>query len=190
MRGLFMAVLVFAGFAVSAATPYKRSLSQKSNAYLRDGVFTGGKANEGTSLLGVRRAYSAKANLERVIVDLGDREAKPAGRNPGYFQVSLDAPNNRVVMDLTQLRLSKVTEGQLQNLFRNSPYVKSTALTLDPEDKTATMVLNLKRPMRLEVFQLLDQRKPGRVVMDLTPISGKAAPVRSKTKSARDEAFF
>lgn len=173
MTGRWVAILYIglSGSALFAASPYKQTLSVKSNQYTKDGVFIGGKAGKGTSLLNVRRTYSGKAKIERVIVDLGDHEMKPSGQHPGYFQVSMDAKNNRVVMDLSQLRFSKVTEAQLQNLFRQSPNVASAQLTLDPEDKAATMVLNLKRPMKLEVFQLLNKKKPGRVVMDLTPVS-------------------
>ena len=43
----------------------------------------------------------------------------------------------------------------------------SVSLTLDPEDKAGTMVLYLKKPARLEVFQLLSKKKPARVVLDL-----------------------
>jgi len=170
LRTILM-VAGFLGFQAFAASPYKQSLTTKSNSYVKDGVFTGGKAGQGSSLLGVRRTFSDKARVERVIVDLGDHEAKPAGRNPGYFQVAMDSKNNRVVMDLSQLRFSKVTEQQLKSIFAKSPYVSSVSLTLDPEDRAATMVLKLKRPMRLEVFQLLDNKKPGRVVMDLTPLA-------------------
>ncbi len=183
---LVVMILGFGGFSVFAATPYKRTLSVKSNTYMKDGVFIGGKAGEGSSLLGVRRAYSDKAKIERVIVDLGDHQARPAGRSPGYFQVSMDSVNNRVVVDLAQLRLSKVSEAQLQNIFRKSPYISSASLTLDPEDKAGTMVFKLKRPMRLEVFQLLDKRKPGRVVIDLTPMG--AAPSRASSTSQRSSA--
>ena len=185
---LIAVVLGFAGISVFAATPYKRTLSVKSNTYMKDGVFIGGKAGEGSSLLAVRRAHSGKAKLERVIVDLGDHQAKPAGRSPGYFQVSMDSTNNRVIVDLAQLRFSKVSEAQLQNLFRKSPYVSEASLTLDPEDKAGTMVLKLKRPMRMEVFQLLDKRKPGRVVIDLTPIGSfeKRASVTGQRSPARE----
>lgn len=172
VRGLRLAIAVlgFWSFQSGAASPYKRTLTEKKNLYLKDGVFIGGKANEGTSLLGVRRAFSDKSKLERVIIDMGDHQAKPAKRELGYFQVSMDSKNNRVVLDMAQLKFSKVNEQALKNLFRKSPYVSSASLTLDPEDKAATMVLQLKRPMRLEVFQLVDPKKPGRVVMDLTPI--------------------
>jgi hypothetical protein len=120
-------------------------------------------------LLGIRRAFSAKAALERVIVDIGDGEGKPAGKSIGYFQASVDARQNRVVLDLAQLKIAKISEQQIKNLFKDSTYVSSVEFSLDPEDKAGTMVLNLKRPMQLEVFELLDSRKPGRVVLDLTP---------------------
>jgi hypothetical protein len=99
-------------------------------------------------------------------VALGDKDAKPLVEELSYFQASLDASNLRVVLDISQLRLSKVSEQQVQRLFKKSHYVSSVDLTLDPEDKAATMVIHLKRPMRLEVFQM---SKPARIVIDLTP---------------------
>lgn len=166
---LRLLVLLTLSSSAFAATPYKQTLSVKKNAYTADGVFTGGKAGEGSTLLGVRRAFSGKAKLERVIIDLGNHEAKADAANIGYFQVAMDSQNNQIVLDVAQLRLSKVTEQQLKTLFKSSPYVSDVSLTMDPEDKAATMVLQLKRPMKLEVFQLKNKKKPGRVVLDLTP---------------------
>lgn len=149
------------------ASPYKRSLHEKKNAYLSDGVFIGGRAQvQGVALLGVRRAFSPKSELERVIVSLGDREAKPLSDQVGYFQASMDPANRRMVLDIAQMQLSKVSEAQVQRLFRKSPNVASVEFTMDPQDKAASMVVNFKRPMRLEVFQL---RKPARIVLDMTP---------------------
>ncbi len=170
--------LIYLPISGWAASPYKRSLVNKKNVYMRDGVFTGGKAGEGASLLGMRRAFSGKAKIERVIVDLGDGEMKPAGDELGYFQVSLDSKNNRVVLDVAQLKSSKISEQQVKDLFRKSAYVSNVSLTLDPEDKAGTMVLQLKRPMKLEVFQLHDRSKPGRIVMDLTPVAPAPKRVR------------
>ena len=156
--------------AAMASTPFKNSLSSKTNAYMSEGVFTGGKAGSGSSLLGVRRNFSAKLQLERVVVEMGDREAHTGGQTLGFYQASLDSGNHRIVLDLSQLSLSKVSEAQVQRLFKNDPYVSSAQLTLDNEDKAATLVLNLKRPVKLEVFQLLKSKMPGRIVMDMTPI--------------------
>jgi hypothetical protein len=187
MRSLVVLICAFGlefGLSVGAATPYKRSLTVKHGNYLSDGVFTGGHAGTGSSLLSVRRAYSPKAQLERVIVDMGDKDAQPAGKDMGYFQASMDSHNRRIVLDISQLRYSKVSEQQVQNIFRKSPYVASVAFTLDPEDKAATMVLNLKRPMKLEVFQLLKNKKPARIVMDLTPQAAPRARVKRKATRA------
>ncbi len=182
MRLLVIGILLAGSTNLGAATAYKKSLtpnlafkqaaSGKKNAYLNDGVFVGGKARGGSSLLGVRKAFSAKVGLERVIVDLGDKEAKPSGKAISFYQVALDSSKNRIVLDLAQLQLSKVSETQLKQIFAKSEYVKSVELTLDPEDKAATMVLNLKRPVRMEVFQLLTKDKPSRVVMDLVARKG------------------
>lgn len=167
---VFLLPLVLIGSEVFAASPYKQSLTVKKNSYIQDGVFTGGQAGSGSTLLGVRRAYSAKAKLERVIVDMGDKDGKSARpENMGYFQASVDASRNRVVLDLAQLKMSMVTERSLAETFKKSPYVKSVEFTLDPEDKAGSLVLNLKRPMRLETFRISAPGKPARVVMDLTP---------------------
>lgn len=169
MRLFSLLLLAMVSATSGAATAYKHSLSGKKNAYLKDGVITGGVAGTGTSLLNVRRAFSAKAELERLIISLGDKEAKPLKGEPTYFQAAMDASNNRMVLDITQLKLSKVSEQQVQRLFKSSPYVSSVSFTLDPEDKAASMVVNLKRPMKLEVFRL---SKPARIVLDLKPLKG------------------
>lgn len=169
--------LAFPAFAVS---PYKRTLAVKKNAYTTDGVFIGGKSGKGSSILGVRRTHSRKAKIERVIVDLGDENLRNAGKSMPFFQVSMDKATNRVILDLAQMRMSKVTEAQLRNMFAKSPYVKDASLTFDPEDKAATMVLSLRQPMRLEVFQLVNKKKPARVVMDLIPLAPVAAPKKAR----------
>lgn len=181
MRGWILVLLATnLSFEAFAASPYKRSLAQKNNTYVQDGVFIGGEANGGTSLLGLRRAFSRKIGLERVIVDIGNREAKPDAKDLGYFQVSLDAPRQRIVLDLTQLRISKVSEQQIQDTFKKSPFVRSAELTLDPEDQSASLVLNLKQPMKLEVFELRKRGKAARVVMDLKPIASATPPAKSR----------
>lgn len=156
--------------AAFAATPFKKSLSEKQDAYVHDGLFLGGNAGSGSSILGVRRLFSQKIQLERIIVDLGDEDGRPAIKKMGYFQASIDAKQKRVVLDLAQLRLSMVSEQQIKQLFKTSPYVASIEFTLDPEDKAGSLVLNLKQAMRLEVFELPNNKKSARLIMDLVPI--------------------
>jgi hypothetical protein len=165
--------LIYVPVSGWAASPYKRTLSVKKNTYMSDGVFTGGVAGKGTSILGLRRVYSSKIKIERIIVDLGDGEMKPTHKNLGYFQVGMDSKNNRIVLDVAQLAYSKISENQAKDLFRKSPYVAKVSLTLDPEDKAGTMVLQLKQPAKLEVFQLKNSKRPGRIVMDISPLQSK-----------------
>ena len=169
MRVMALVLLGSFSWMLFASSPFKQSLAQKTNAYVKDGLFIGGSAGSGSSLLAVRRNFSKKANIERIIIDLGNKDAKPAGKNMSYYQASMDAQHNRVILDLAQLKLTLVSEQKLKQVFKDSPFVASVEFTLDPEDQAGTIVLNLKRPMQLEVFNLLSTPKPARIVMDLTP---------------------
>lgn len=182
MRLIIWSIILIFGTEVFAYTPFKQALTLKKNDYLADGVFTGGAAGSGCSLLAVRRVYSKKAQIERVIVDMGDRQAKPVGKKLGYFQASVDQKRMRIVLDLAQLQASAVTEPKLKELFAKSPYVASAEFTIDPEDKTGTIVLNMKQPMTLEVFESLADKKPARVVMDMRPLRTARAPVAVKKR--------
>ena len=173
MRKLLWIVILGASGWAFAATPFKQSLTNKRDNYLTHGVFTGGKAGLGSSLLAVRHQFSKKTNFERVVVELGDKNANPAGENMGFFQASLDPVQKRLVLNISQLRLSKVSELQVRQLFKRSPYVQSVDFTLDPEDKMATMVLNMKKPVQLEVFHKMQDGKPAQIVMDIAAVRSK-----------------
>lgn len=149
-----------------AASPYKQSLTQKSNKYASQGVFMGGQSGQAQALLRVRRASSTKVGLERVILDLGDQAGKVTS-DTGFFQVAVDARNNRVVIELSQMLSSRVTEAELRRIFKSSSMVRSVDFTLDPQDSTGTIVLNLKRPVVAEAFRLTEPKKHSRLVVDL-----------------------
>lgn len=173
---LYMVLVVGGLYAWSwgavAVTPFHRSLVQKQNKYMKDGVVVGGQAGRGASLLNVRRAFSPKIGLERVIVDMGDEQGNAtSSENMGYFQVALESKRNRILVDLAQLRISKLSEPQIKSIFKKSPYVKTASLTLDPEDNTGTLLLELSRPVRLEVFNLSATKKTPRIVLDILPAS-------------------
>jgi hypothetical protein len=161
-----------------AASPFKRTLSVKKHNYIKDGTFTGGRAGAGVSVLDVRRVYAAKLGVERVIVEIGDKDGKigPADQF-GYFQASVDSTHNRIILDLAQLRMTDVTEQKLKTVFKKSAFVKSAEFTVDPEDKGATLVLNLKRPARLEAYRMVSNGKPARIILDMAA----ASSVRVKT---------
>jgi len=158
------------GIWARAATPFKSSLTLpvKKGVYIKEGLIQGGQAGPGVALTGVRRAFSPSVRMERLILDLGDSSGKPT-QHLGYFQASLDAGGRRAVMDISQLKLSQVSEAQIRGLFAKSPFVEGVDLVLDQQDLTGSLVLRFKRPMQMEVFHLKNPKATARVVMDFKP---------------------
>lgn len=75
MKLMVILSVALVGAVVSAAIPGKQNPlcsdpEPEEESLHERGVFTGGKAGTGATVLGVRRTYSAKINVERVIVDL------------------------------------------------------------------------------------------------------------------------
>lgn len=169
----FLGALSFAsGFSsqASAASVFKSSLTEKSDKYASTGVFMGGRAGISQSLTAVRRTASTKVGMERVILDLAKADGKPFTES-GYFHVSVDESKSRVVIDIGQIMRTATTEQSLRKMFAKSPYVKSVDFTLDPQDSTGTIVLNLKTPMKAEVFQMPGNKKrTARLVIDLKKV--------------------
>jgi hypothetical protein len=168
-----LVLLIGVVLEANAASIYKQSLSQKSNKYASNAVFMGGRAEKLQSLMKVRRVTSTKVGIERVILDLGSENYR-AIAEPGYFHVSVDGNNSRVVIQLGQMSKTLITEQQIRKVFAKSSNVKSVEFTVDPEDSTGSVVLNLKRPVKAEVFSLPGRKKQtARLVLDLKPVVKK-----------------
>ena len=146
---------------------YKRALSTKTDQYVGQGVFTGGQAGPGFTLLNVRRENSKNQTLERVILDIGDREGKPLLNRLGYFHVSVEKEPSRVVIDLSQVLRSRVSEISLGKLFLKSPFVCRAEMSMEIGDNTAKIVLDTKVPVVAEVFEMPSKNKPSRIVIDI-----------------------
>lgn len=163
---LFLSVFLLASTA-GASSVFKRTLDAKKGRYLAQGVFIGGKAGTGFSLLNVRHRASTKLKMARVILDMGDMSGRPLHQGLGYFQVAVEKDPARVVVDLSQVSRSRLSEKKLAEIFSKSPYIKSVDFTEDPEDGSSTLVLNLKHQMAAEVYRLHSSQKPNRIVIDL-----------------------
>lgn len=162
-------------FSIGAqgASVYKKALDKKLNAYLDEGVIVGGRAGTGYSLLNARRDLSDKMGVERLILELGDIEGHPLRSQAGFFHASVEKNPPRVVIDLSQLSRSAVSEARLREIFKKSPNVKNVELTSDPEDRSATLVLHLKNSVALEAFELPANGKASRLVFDLKKVLAK-----------------
>lgn len=146
---------------------YKKALSTKTDQYLSQGVVIGGQAGPGFTLLNVRRQNTKNLALERVILDIGDKEGKPLFNRVGYFHVSVEQAPARVVIDLSQMLGSRVSEISLGRLFLKSPFIKKAELSIEDGDNTAKIVLSTKVPVVAEVFQMPSKDKPSRIVIDI-----------------------
>lgn len=150
-----------------SASIYKKALDTKKNQYLTSGVVIGGQAGAGFTLLNVRREHSKKLSMERIIFDVGDRSGQPLLKRLGYFHVSVEKNPSRIVIDLSQVARSQVSEMDLARLFSKSPFVSKVEMSMEPEDSAAKIILNMKSPIAAEVFEMPSQKKASRVVIDL-----------------------
>lgn len=158
--------LLMAPSAFSASL-YKKALTTKTNQYMTSGVVIGGQAGPGFTLLNVRHESSNKLAMERIIFDLGDREGRPLLNQLGYFHVSVEKNPSRLIIDLSQVARSRVSEINLARVFAKSPLVAKVQMSMEPEDNQARIVLNTKVPVAAEVFEMPSDKKASRLVIDL-----------------------
>ena len=57
LRVILVLMMILSCGALSQAAPHKMASVKKKNAYILDGVFTGGKSGEGYTILGLRRFF-------------------------------------------------------------------------------------------------------------------------------------
>lgn len=166
-------LIVFTAFLSSIGTPafgasaFKRALEVKKNNYIEKGTVIGGKAGQSFSLLKVRSQANRKLGIERVVLNLGDEQGRLLKGRLSFFQVNVEPEKSRVVINLSQVAETQVSEGELKNAFKNSPFVRSAKLIPDLNGGEMSLVLQLKREAKAEVFQMVEKGKPGRLVVDL-----------------------
>jgi hypothetical protein len=169
MKRLFVLILVLPVIA-TAAVDRRLAANQKLNHYLQYGTIIGGETpagSHGYSLLDMRRIFAAKDHIERILIDFGDGEGKPLKGKLGYYHVSIEKGQTRIVIDLAQMLGSNINQDKIRQIFQASPYVKEARINYDPVDSNITVQLILKKKVLLEVFQLPSKNKASRVVLDL-----------------------
>ncbi len=156
-------------FVVDASIPPKRALDHKKNMYIQEGVLVGGRTGDGFSLVDIRRLSSKKdkAGLERLVIQLGDRKGNPLKGPMGYYHVAVEKDPHRIVIDLTQVGVSRLTEAQILARLRELKSFKDAFVVQDSEAGSLKIVLSLKRPVAIEVFEPKSKEKPPRLVIDL-----------------------
>lgn len=152
-------------FQSSAAIPAKPA-PPVGKILIGTGSVSGGIAGTGFSLLDLRRTADAQKKVERVVIDIGDMEAKPQKGYPAYFHAELKSNPDRLILDLDQTPISRLDEGRLSDRFKKSLFVKKTSMILDPEDKALNLTWDLKPNTGVRIFQVKGDKTPAKVVID------------------------
>jgi hypothetical protein len=144
--------------------------SIKNNAYIKEGLFTGGdRSTDQVEILNIRR--SSNQNFERIVIDLkklGDPKF-PQLQHPPYYQAALHPSKARLDMTLWgNPRLSFNPKKVLAAFNKKSAKKNSAivAINLLPklEDDTWTFYLDLQSGSLVEVFELT---QPVRIIVDI-----------------------
>ncbi len=165
---LFLAVAGI-GLSSKAYSAIDRTVAStsKRHIYIERGAISGGESGTAFTLLNIRRIYSSKDRVERILLDLGDAYGKPLKNQVSYFQAAIEKENPRVVIDLSQMLASGVSKESLVKTFKASPFVKDTKINFDPLDSTITIQLILRKQVQLEAFKLPSADKASRIAIDL-----------------------
>lgn len=129
-------------------------------------AIVGGVAGAGFSLLNIKRELSASGNVERLVIDVGDINGKPNLGPPSYYHAQLMKDPARLVLDFSQMPLTLLSEKQLVQKLRGSKFVRRVQMTLDPEDQTLSMILDLKPATRIRLLQIKGVNKTSQLVVD------------------------
>ena len=124
---------------------------QKGTQFLEGRLYKGGQAGFSQSLLGVERKNLKAAKTERIRFFFGNEKGGKGTQPIGYFHVQHDVKNKRIVVDIAQLALTKVSEQQIRQSMLASNAVSAVSFTSDPEDGSSTLVLSLKKPVSVRV---------------------------------------
>jgi hypothetical protein len=160
-RSYFLALLVRSLMAIGTSAFSLSSLAMPSpikvtperfSKTILAGALTGGEAAGEFSLLAVIEARdSSLAKDEKITMVYGTKLGKTLSGPPGFFHVALDRGGRRIVIDLAQISRTAVDPGQLEKSLSHSKFVASTDMTMDPQDGSTNLTLNLKTPVELSV---------------------------------------
>lgn len=131
---------------------------------IRTGAIAGGEAAEEFSILKVE-TRSAGSKKERLVISYGDRNGQPIQREPGFFQVALDRKSRRVIIDLAQVTRTAVDSKDLAKILASSRFVATSDMTMDPQDGSTNITLNLRSAVAMSV--LTEDDGQGRIVIEL-----------------------
>ncbi|MDZ4662135.1 MAG: hypothetical protein SGJ18_11015 [Pseudomonadota bacterium] len=185
---LILAVLglvIWLPFASSAAVKALKFEPNKLDRFFDQGIAVGVEAGRAFSITGINKKSENQNGLsESISINVGDGLGRKLTGSVGFFQVAVEKDPARLVIDLTQMQRTKVDERQLAAVFRDSGFIKSTEMTMDPEDFSTNLTFFLKKPVRVKVSS---PEKQGQILIKIEEESAKRIKKIKKNKKENKE---
>lgn len=160
----YLALIFPLGLAV-AAVPAQSPSAKPQKILSKGGVLTGGLAGTGFSLVDVE--FKQLQDKERLILGIGDLNGSPVRGLPTYFHAELQENPRRLVVDLSQTPNSLIDEKKIMEKLKKSKAVSGSSLILDPTDQTLSLILDFKKDIKAQVFQVSGKTGTSKIVIDL-----------------------
>lgn len=165
MINLLSLSAILSPLVLQAALPPAQK-TQKS-LIVDQGAISGGVAGNGFSMLKMQLVSMPNVKMERYIFDIGDLRGQKIKGLPGFYHVQLVKNPPQLVVDFSQMPVSRVFENDLTKTIKKSVLVSSGKLISDPTDKTLTMILKLRKPGKMKVMQVKGEKDTSKLVVDL-----------------------
>lgn len=143
---------------------------------LASGALTGGAANDEFTLVGVQ-AQKVAGGSERLVIKYGDRLGRPSANEVGYFHINVDRGGRRVSIDLAQVQRTAIDPKQLAKILAPLKLISSSEMTMDPQDHSTNITLQLKMPVVLKVASG-PTGQGGRLVLEMRRLANPSKGVR------------
>lgn len=157
----FLASPVMAAVSAQALKPVA------SKILVGEGTSFGGLAGNGFTLMDLRRTADTKKKIERIVMDVGDRNGAAIRGWPGYYFVELKKNPQRLVIDFAQMPNANIDQKMLALRMKNSFAVTKTSMSLDPVDSSLNLTMDLKKNTKVRVYQVAGKKATSKVVIDL-----------------------
>lgn len=162
---LAIALVFSCAFSAVAAVPNKIPSPVNKTILAGNAAIAGGVAGTGFSLRDFK--LTQVAGKERLIIDIADLTGSPLKGLPGYYHAELQKNPSRLVIDFAQTPNVFIDEKKINERLRSSKVVSRSAVLIDPTDQTLSLILDLKKTAKAQVYQVRGNKGTSRVVVDL-----------------------
>jgi hypothetical protein len=131
------------------------------------GTLRGGQASGFYSLVDLRRTYSDKLKIERLVIDFGESNFEKLIGPAGYYQVEVKQNPSRVILNFPKALNSKFEAKDLAEKLKGSPFIKSARLDFDRISQALFLTLELKKPLVVRAVPVEGKKDSAKLVVDL-----------------------